>query len=148
MALLGISAAVFAFVVPGLSDKLGRKPVVVVFSLIGVLYPLAVLNYTGSPVLLGAIIFIGWSASGVFPIFMATIPSETIPVKYVATSLGLIVCVGEVVGGAMGPPIAGKLADLYGLQAPNGVKNLTKIVAGKQLWNYDNLEPSEKKIVL
>ena len=37
---------------------------------------------------------------------------------------------------------------LYGLQAPNGVKNLTKIVAGKQLWNYDNLEPSEKKIVL
>jgi len=37
---------------------------------------------------------------------------------------------------------------LYGLEAPNGVKNLTKIVAGKQLWNYDNLEPSEKKIVL
>jgi len=23
-----------------------------------------------------------------------------------------------------------------------------KIVAGKQLWNYDNLEPSEKKLVL
>jgi MFS family permease len=61
MSLLGISAAVFAFVVPGLSDKLGRKPVVIVFSLIGVLYPLAVLYYTGSPVLLGAIIFIGWS---------------------------------------------------------------------------------------
>ena len=40
-----------------------------------------------------------------------------------------------------------KLA-LYGMSAPNGVKNLTKIVAGKQLWNYDNLEPSEKKLVL
>lgn len=37
---------------------------------------------------------------------------------------------------------------LYGLEAPNGVKNMTKIVAGKQLWNYDNLEPSEKKLVL
>ena len=37
---------------------------------------------------------------------------------------------------------------LYGLEAPNGVKNLTKIVAGKQLWNYDNLEPTEKKLVL
>jgi len=37
---------------------------------------------------------------------------------------------------------------MYGLEAPNGVENLTKIVAGKQLWNYDNLEPSEKKIVL
>ena len=36
----------------------------------------------------------------------------------------------------------------YGLEAPNGVKGLTKIVAGKQLWNYDNLEPTEKKIAL
>lgn len=40
-----------------------------------------------------------------------------------------------------------KLA-LYGLAAPNGAKNMTKIVAGKQLWNYDNLEPAEKKLVL
>jgi glutamate synthase domain-containing protein 3 len=37
---------------------------------------------------------------------------------------------------------------LYGLEAPNGVANMTKIVAGRQLWNYDNLEPAEKKIVL
>jgi glutamate synthase domain-containing protein 3 len=37
---------------------------------------------------------------------------------------------------------------LYGLEAPNGVENMTKIVAGRQLWNYDNLEPAEKKIVL
>ena len=40
-----------------------------------------------------------------------------------------------------------KLA-LYGMKAPNGAANLQKIVAGKQLWNYDNLEPTEKKIVL
>jgi glutamate synthase domain-containing protein 3 len=40
-----------------------------------------------------------------------------------------------------------KLAQ-YGLEAPNGVENMQKIVAGKQLWNYDNLEPSERKIVL
>jgi glutamate synthase domain-containing protein 3 len=40
-----------------------------------------------------------------------------------------------------------KLA-IYGLEAPNGVENMTKIVAGKQLWNYDNLEPTEKKLVL
>jgi glutamate synthase domain-containing protein 3 len=38
--------------------------------------------------------------------------------------------------------------DLYGLKAPNGVANLQKIAAGKQLWNYDNLEPAEKKLVL
>jgi glutamate synthase domain-containing protein 3 len=37
---------------------------------------------------------------------------------------------------------------LFGMEAPNGAENLTKIVSGKQLWNYDNLEPSEKKLVL
>ena len=31
---------------------------------------------------------------------------------------------------------------------PKGVDHFTKIVAGKQLWNYDNLEPTEKKLVL
>src|ERR1700730_8196591 len=37
---------------------------------------------------------------------------------------------------------------MYGLDARRGVGNMRKIVAGKQLWNYDNLEPSEKKLVL
>ncbi len=37
---------------------------------------------------------------------------------------------------------------LYGLEAPCGVENLTKIVSGKKLWNYDNLEPGEKKLIL
>ncbi len=37
---------------------------------------------------------------------------------------------------------------LYGVAPANGIENMTKIVAGKQLWNYDNLEPTEKKLVL
>ena len=36
----------------------------------------------------------------------------------------------------------------YGLMPAEGVGHFKKIVAGKQLWNYDNLEPSEKKLVL
>ncbi len=38
--------------------------------------------------------------------------------------------------------------DLYGMKTPNGISKMKKIVAGKQLWNYDNLEPTEKKIIL
>jgi glutamate synthase domain-containing protein 3 len=37
---------------------------------------------------------------------------------------------------------------MYGMEAPRGMANMQKIVAGKMLWNYDNLEPAEKKIVL
>ena len=36
----------------------------------------------------------------------------------------------------------------YDLCPSKGVSHFTKVVAGKQLWNYDNLEPSEKKLIL
>ncbi len=36
----------------------------------------------------------------------------------------------------------------YDLLPEKGVDHFHKIVAGKQLWNYDNLEPTEKKLVL
>jgi len=36
----------------------------------------------------------------------------------------------------------------YELLPENGVEHFTKVVAGKQLWNYDNLEPTEKKLIL
>jgi MFS family permease len=118
MSLLGLSAAFFSFVVPGLSDRLGRRPVVTACNLLGVLVPLAALYFHGSLFLLGALIFVGWAASGTFPLFMGTIPAETIPVRYVATSMGLTVGVGEVLGGVSGPALAGTAADHYGLTAP------------------------------
>ncbi len=37
---------------------------------------------------------------------------------------------------------------LYGLEAPNGAANMQKTVSGKKLWNYDTLEPAEKKLIL
>ncbi len=43
--------------------------------------------------------------------------------------------------------LARKLA-MYELLPEAGVDHFTKIVAGKQLWSYDNLEPTEKKLVL
>jgi glutamate synthase domain-containing protein 3 len=37
---------------------------------------------------------------------------------------------------------------IYDMMPARGLEHFRKIVAGKQLWNYDNLEPSEKKLVL
>mgnify|MGYP002022075339 FL=1 len=61
-------------------------------------------------------------------------------------SLGVDAVKGEMTG-LEAKWIERKLS-LYGLEAPNGASKLQKIVAGRQLWNYDNLEPTEKKIVL
>ena len=43
--------------------------------------------------------------------------------------------------------LSAKLA-IYGMEFPNGAENMKKIVSAKRLWNYDSLEPSEKKLVL
>jgi MFS family permease len=118
MSVLGLSAAFFSFVVPALSDRFGRRPVIVIFNFIGLLVPLAALHFHGSLFVLGALIFFGWSASGTFPLFMGTVPSETIPARYVATSLGMVVGIGEILGGVGAPAISGRAADHYGLQAP------------------------------
>jgi MFS family permease len=118
MSVLGLSAAFFSFVVPALSDRFGRRPVVVIFNFIGLLVPLAALQFHGPLFMLGALIFVGWSASGTFPLFMGTVPSETIPARHVATSLGMVVGLGEILGGVGAPAIAGRAADRFGLQAP------------------------------
>jgi MFS family permease len=128
MSVLGLSAAFFSFVVPRLSDRYGRRPVVVVFNLVGLLVPLAALYFNGSPYMLAALIFVGWSASGTFPLFMSTIPSESIPAGYVATSVGMVVGLGEILGGVSGPAFAGRAADVYGLRAPLVIQGACAIV--------------------
>ncbi len=129
ISVLGISAAAFAFVVPRLSDVYGRKPILVIFCLVGVLVPLAAYFWQGSPYVLALLVFLGWSASGAMPIFMGTIPSETLPSRYLATSLGLVVGLGEIIGGVLSPTLAGRAADLYGLQATLLIMGACAVVA-------------------
>jgi MFS family permease len=118
MSVLGLSAAFFSFVVPRLSDRLGRRPVVIVFNLVGLLVPAAALYFGGSIYALAGLVFLGWSASGTMPLLMGTIPSETIPPRYVATALGMVMGLGEVLGGVGSPAIAGWAADRYSLRVP------------------------------
>lgn len=125
----GYVAIACAFLVPGLSDKIGRRPVVIVVSLIALATPLGALFLSDNFWLVLVVTCIGWSASGIFPIFMATIPSETLPVKYLSTSIGVIVGIGEVIGGVLSPIIAGKASDLYGLDASIWIMAVCALVA-------------------
>ena len=130
MATLGLSATIGAFVLPGLSDWIGRKPVMIIGSLFGIGAPMAALYWGGSVWVLAVMLFVGWLASGVFPIFMATIPSETISARYVATVAGLTQGLGEAVGGFLAPWGAGKASDLYGLPAAMWIMAACALVGG------------------
>ena len=59
--------------------------------------------------------FVSWMGLGTFPLFMGVIPTETVGRAQAATAMGLVVMIGELTGGVFGPPIAGRLADTYGL---------------------------------
>jgi MFS family permease len=118
MSMFGLTSMGFAFLVPGSSDVLGRRPVVISMSLIAMLLPLGALYVTQPLWLLFVMFGVGAAASGVFPLVMATIPSETVPPWQLATVLGLTMGLGEIVGGVVTPTLAGRAADASGLAAP------------------------------
>jgi ACS family hexuronate transporter-like MFS transporter len=109
MGTLGISA---------LSDRIGRRPLMIATPLIAVVLPLGAMYFGGSVWVLAGIFFIGWSVNGIFPLFMATVPSETVDPRHTATVLGICMGTGEIVGGVLSPFVAGFAADRVGLAAP------------------------------
>ncbi|MGH8260030.1 MAG: MFS transporter, partial [Steroidobacteraceae bacterium] len=115
---LVISATVGAFVISGLSDRIGRRPLMILMPLIAVILPLGALYYHGSVWILAAIFFVGWGQTGIFPLFMATVPSESVSPNLRASALGLCMGTGEILGGVASPSLAGLAADHFGLQAP------------------------------
>lgn len=130
MAVLGVSAALGSFAVPAISDYIGRKPVMIAVPLIGVILPLGALYWSGPVWLMAAIFFLGWSLNGVFPMFMATIPSETVDARRMTTAMGFVMGTGEILGGVIGPLVAGWIADATSLDAPLWLMLGLSVVAG------------------
>jgi MFS transporter, ACS family, hexuronate transporter len=130
MGTLGISATIGAFLISGLSDFIGRRPLMIAMPVIGVILPLGAMFYDGSAWVLAAMFFVGWGLNGIFPLFMATVPSESVDRAHMATALGLCMGLGEIIGGAAAPFIAGYAADRVGLQAPLWIMTGLTAVSG------------------
>ena len=130
MAIVGICPAVGAIVVALLSDRIGRKAPLIGFAYLMVLAPAALLWFDGSLVLLTVLMFVSWMGLGTFPLFMGVIPTETVGRAQAATAMGLVVMVGELTGGVFGPPVAGRLADTYGLDMALYIQGALALLAG------------------
>jgi len=117
LSVLSISGLALGVIFPALADRFGRKPAAVISSLLGAIFPLAGLYYAGPDAVLGLLMFIGWAPAGASILFLATIPSETVPVHSISTAIGLTFAIGTLVGGFLGPALAGWSADHWGLQS-------------------------------
>jgi MFS family permease len=114
---MGIATMICGFIVPAISDRIGRKPAMIIFTFIGIVTPVAALYFSGPQWVLSLLLLIGWTASGSFAVFMGVIPSETVPKALAASSMGLVVGAGEIVGGVLSPTISGWIADQTSLVA-------------------------------
>lgn len=146
MGTLGISATVGSFVISGISDYTGRKPVMIIMPFIGVILPLGAMYFDGPIWIMYLIFFVGWGLNGIFPLFMATVPSESVDPLHIATAVGLCMGIGEILGGVLSPFIAGYAADMMGLQAPLWIMFAFSIIAGFLAMGLRETAPRFRKI--
>lgn len=118
MGAIGFGSFVWGFVAPAISDRIGRKPTLIIFSIIASLSPLCLALVHGSLGLMMVLGFFTAVGQGCFPLFMSIIPGDSLPVGLVATAISVTQLVGELIGGTIAPSLGGFAADAWGLQAP------------------------------
>lgn len=113
----GVTSMLSAILVPLMSDRIGRRPAVVMCASVGGLAALGICMAGGDDFASIATVMTVGIAGGTFPLFMAAIPAECAPVGRVAAWIALVQGVGEIVGGVVAPVLAGLAADRFGSRA-------------------------------
>ena len=112
---MGLVCIAWTVIIPKLSDNFGRKNMMIVFCLVGAVVPLTMYFMTDSRISMYVYMVLGGVSGSITPLFLTIIPMETVPKHLKATSNGLMLACGEVIGGAIYPVIAGSIADAKGL---------------------------------
>jgi MFS transporter, ACS family, hexuronate transporter len=141
MATTGVASALSAMIVPALSDRLGRRPMLALFSLVGVIGPVTAVLFGGPLPVMCLLMGIGFLGIGTTSLFMAVVPSETISPAYLATTLGFIQGAGEIAGGFGGPGLAGIGADTLGASTPFWIAAAACLIASGLALLLDETAP-------
>ncbi|WP_017773354.1 MFS transporter [Paraburkholderia kururiensis] len=137
----GVGSLVGMVVIPALSDRFGRKPMLLA-ALLAELVALWVLRTIGAePVKLFAALFvITFMNSGAIAITVGPLTSAAVPARLAASATGVVVGIGEIVGGALAPAAAGALAHAMGI-AVIPVIALVATAAGAAIVAFGVREP-------
>lgn len=115
----GLGSFFLALFFPTLSDRIGRKPVLLVMAVMCAVVPLALLitPLYSYPWILAAIISLTNAGQGIGALIMVLVPTESVPPQFAATAIGLVTLTAEILGATVAPIIAGTVAESYGLGA-------------------------------
>ena len=116
MSAIGLGATVGTFLLASLSDRLGRKPVLIL-SAAGAGLSLALLANTGAQVgpLFAWLFLVHFFNNALITLTVGPLCSEAVPVSLMATASGVVIAVGELFGGGVAPVLVGRLAQRFGI---------------------------------
>ncbi|WP_339482087.1 MULTISPECIES: MFS transporter [unclassified Pseudomonas] len=115
---IGLGGFFGQLVIPGLSDQLGRKPVVsTCFMISALLVGLLIISPPLPWLLFLQLFFLSFINFSLICITVGPLTSESVPPSLLATATGLVVGCGEILGGGVAPVFAGYIAMTWGLTA-------------------------------
>ena len=113
----GFGACVGTVTMPWLSDRLGRKPVMIGCSLATCASLFLLTRIGPDPAALFTVLFVvQFFNFANITLTVGPLSAESVPAKLMATASGATICVGEIFGGGIAPVLAGHVAGWFGIQ--------------------------------
>jgi predicted MFS family arabinose efflux permease len=115
----GLGSFFLALYFPRLSDRVGRKPVLLIMAAMCTIVPLAMLitPLYSYPWVLAAIVCLANAGQGISALILVLVPTESVPPQFAATAIGLATLAAEIIGATLAPILAGPVVQAHGLGA-------------------------------
>ena len=119
----GLGGFLGEFIMGAISDVIGRKKALIISALLCAVFGILVAMMpvgTSTPVFCTFFFLFGLFGAGMYPMYVGTIPAESVPPQIAGMAVAIPTATGETLGAAGMPLIAGWLADMpsLGLHAP------------------------------
>ncbi|HEX8446736.1 MAG TPA: MFS transporter [Sphingomonas sp.] len=117
MSAIGFGAVAGTILMSALSDRIGRRPVMVM-SAIGTLAALVALSRTGATAgpLFACLFAVHFFNNALITLTVGPIAIETVPLTLMTTASGVVIATGEVLGGGIAPMLGGWVAEYFGIR--------------------------------
>jgi sugar phosphate permease len=114
---IGFGAVIGDLILPGLSDRFGRKWVVVGAAASQILFVVLLMQApANAAVLFGLTFMISLFNFGLITLTVGPLSADSVPASLMSTASGFVIGIGEIFGGGIAPIIAGFVAHHYGIQ--------------------------------
>lgn len=116
LAAMGAGGCLGMVLVPAVSDRLGRKPVMTVALAVALVVLWLLPTLGADPAVLAGLLFVAaFMTTGAVAITVGPLTHGAVPHSIVTAATGIVVGIGEICGGALAPALAGALAQRAGI---------------------------------